>query len=45
LLVGSASEWFGLQAPLVVSTLACAAFWLWAWRRRRRIARAMAMTD
>jgi MFS family permease len=41
LLVGGASEWFGLRLPLLVSCALCAAFWLAIWRRRHAIARAL----
>lgn len=34
LILGAASELFGLRPPLVAGTLACVAMWLLIWRRR-----------
>lgn len=41
LLMGAASEWFGLQMPVAVGAVVCIAAWLWVLRRQRRIAAAL----
>lgn len=41
LLMGAASEWFGLQIPVAVGALVCICAWAWVLRRQRAIAEAM----
>ncbi len=41
LMMGTASEWFGLQIPVAVGAVVCIIAWLWLLRRQGRIAAAM----
>jgi predicted MFS family arabinose efflux permease len=39
--MGLASEWVGLRAPLAVGAALTLLVWFWLWRRRRRVAEAL----
>lgn len=41
LMMGTASEWFGLQIPVAIGAVVCIVAWLWLVRRQGRIAAAM----
>ena len=41
LMMGGASEWFGLQMPVAVGAAVCIVAWLWVLRRQGRIAAAL----